>query len=111
MPLVNPPCEICGKSIWDQGHWYNRRDIKGYHVYKGAKMLTPGLTAKANIAPPAEPPIFPDVTGRVICFTCECGWESMYVLPEECYRYLAGVLIHMTENHGITIPQMKVQTF
>lgn len=49
-------------------------------------------------------------TGQIVTLKCPCGWEAMYVLPEECFRYLIGVLGHVRDAHGTPFPEMEHRT-
>lgn len=48
--------------------------------------------------------------GWITTLKCACGWEAMYVLPEECFRYLIGVLGHARDHHGVTLPEIEHRT-
>jgi hypothetical protein len=47
--------------------------------------------------------------GYVTTVNCPCGWEALYLLPEECFEYLIGVLAH-AKSHGAAFPAMEHRT-
>lgn len=98
-----PLCKSCGRAFSDDVHF--RFANVNYHGF-----VFPGET-RALAENIGETPIFPEVTGRIVCLTCACGWAATYVLPEECFRYLLGVLNHLKDKHGVDMPLMESQTF
>jgi hypothetical protein len=47
--------------------------------------------------------------GFVVTVNCACGWEALYLLPEECFNYLIGVLGH-AKKHGAILPAIEHRT-
>jgi len=47
----------------------------------------------------------------VRCKEPGCTWEAMYVMPEEVYRYIGGILFHMRDAHGAKLPAMSCETW
>ena len=35
---------------------------------------------------------------------CECGWETVHILPEEADIRLSAILDHLREKHGLDYP-------
>lgn len=60
--------------------------------------------------PTPEETVTESCDGFVVTLKCPCGWEAMYLLPEECFRYLIGVLQHVKESHGAIIPEIEHRT-
>lgn len=48
--------------------------------------------------------------GFIVTLNCKCGWEAMFILPEECFTYLIAVLTHAKEAHGTVMPEMEHRT-
>jgi hypothetical protein len=40
----------------------------------------------------------------------DCGWETVWVLPEECDSMLDSILSHI-QQHGIVLPQIEVTIY
>lgn len=64
------------------------------------------FVAKA-ILPRDDAPWTNPSAGWVTVLKCPCGWEAMYILPEECFRYLIGVLGHVRDCHGVKFPEIE----
>ena len=52
-------------------------------------------------------PAFPRIFARVETIQCECGWERLFILPEEHELRLLSIFRHL-EAHGITLPVFTV---
>jgi len=60
--------------------------------------------------PRLEDPCSEPSLGWIATVKCACGWEAMYILPEDCFRYLIGVLGHARDAHGTVIPEIEHRT-
>lgn len=52
---------------------------------------------------------FPSINTGPRTIKCECGFECVFVLPEEVDYMFASVLQHI-QQHGIEIPFITVQS-
>jgi hypothetical protein len=52
----------------------------------------------------------PSVTATRQTITCECGWESTVVIPEEYFSLLTNVLEHLGRSHNVQIPVFTVKS-
>ena len=41
---------------------------------------------------------------------CECGWECVFVIPEEHERQINAIMTHLREAHRKNLPQFTVTT-
>ncbi len=64
----------------------------------------------AFVRPDPEQIVTEHCDGFIVTVKCACGWEAMYMLPEECFRYLIGVLGHAKDAHGVKLPQIEHKT-
>jgi len=60
---------------------------------------------------PAQIDSPPRAKGCVQTVKCECGWESVHVMPEEHERRLLAIFQHMRDAHGLTLPNFEVECF
>lgn len=51
---------------------------------------------------------FPEVRAGVETLQCECGWERVYILPEESDLRLMQIFRHLMEEHSIRLPIFTV---
>lgn len=56
----------------------------------------------ANIDP------VPVSVAGIYTYLCECGWEAVFIVPEESQRLWLNVFNHFRDKHGINFPNVTV---
>jgi hypothetical protein len=44
-------------------------------------------------------------------FNCDCGWERVFVFPEEDEVAIIAVFRHLQDDHGLTLPVFTVTSY
>lgn len=60
----------------------------------------------AMARPKCDP--LPAIVAGIETISCQCGWETTSIVPEENFLIINKVLQHI-QQHGITIPTFTIQ--
>lgn len=99
------PCRICKHPRYAHGNTHclsclGTTDIANHEFsFNLSDIQTPG---------PAVPEL-PEAIGRIVSASCKCGWEAVYVFPEEATIFLVRVLDHMRISHNVDLSEMGLQ--
>lgn len=59
------------------------------------------------MAPRPTPELsIPQVVAGAMTAKCECGWESVFIMPEEHMTLITVVFQHLKDAHHIDFPQI-----
>lgn len=50
--------------------------------------------------------LIPQVVAGAMTAKCDCGWESVFIMPEEHMVLITLIFQHLKEKHGIDFPQI-----
>jgi hypothetical protein len=53
-------------------------------------------------------PVPTGLSAGIYTVGCECGWEAVFVLPEEQPHYEGAIFRHLAEIHGLELPMLTV---
>ena len=51
----------------------------------------------------------PQIMAGIVTMKCECGWEMIFIMPEEQFVLTTRVLAHLRYAHCIEVPQFDCQ--
>jgi hypothetical protein len=52
--------------------------------------------------------IIPSSYSGIRSVKCECGFENVYVLPEEFDKFLSRLIFHLVVVHHIDLPDIQI---
>ena len=55
--------------------------------------------------------LVPKVIGTIETVNCDCGWEAVFVLPEEADFKLSSIINHLVYRHKIKFPEITATTY
>ena len=53
----------------------------------------------------------PTAAAGIKSFKCKCGWEAVFICPEEDEKQLVSILTHLVNQHGLDVPEFYVTNF
>ncbi len=51
--------------------------------------------------------LVPRVTAGIRSIRCECGWESVFLVPEEQDTMIVAMFEHLTKTHEVVLPKFS----
>lgn len=48
----------------------------------------------------------PQPVAGVMTTKCECGWEAVFIMPEEQVIVIASIFQHLKDGHKLDFPQI-----